>query len=195
MLKKINFFHFQFSASQFTWQIWQTNNSIKSNKPNRIMNKAFDVTEARTHGPGRSVPMFKSRVWRPLGYPGAPGLYCYRPNETFFNIVGVVKLILVFGIYINDHFDLKISSRPRTFRCCLIWFTLEVCHGARMSISTRFLTSLKWQTSWASIWSWSPAPSCCWRWCIFTFLSCSSNNDPMEAGQSNQDISIQRAFL
>ena len=37
------------------WQIWQTNNSV--------------VTEARTHVPGRSVLMFKSRVWRPLGYP------------------------------------------------------------------------------------------------------------------------------
>ena len=37
---KINFFYFQFSASQFTWQIWQTNNSIESNKSNRIMNKA-----------------------------------------------------------------------------------------------------------------------------------------------------------
>ena len=37
---KKNFFYFQFSASQFTWQIWQTNNSIESNKSNRIMNKA-----------------------------------------------------------------------------------------------------------------------------------------------------------
>ena len=34
--------------------------------------KEFAVTKARTHGPGRSVPMYKSWVWRPLGYPGAP---------------------------------------------------------------------------------------------------------------------------
>ena len=38
---KINFFCFQFSVSPFTWQIWQTNNSIESYKPNRIMNKAL----------------------------------------------------------------------------------------------------------------------------------------------------------
>ena len=37
----INFFYFQFYVSQFTWQIWRTNNSYKSNKPNRIMNKAL----------------------------------------------------------------------------------------------------------------------------------------------------------
>ena len=36
---EINFVYFQFSVSQFTWQIWQTNNSFKSNKPNRIMKK------------------------------------------------------------------------------------------------------------------------------------------------------------
>ena len=34
--------------------------------------KEFDVTEARTHSPGRSILMFKSWVWRPIGYPGAP---------------------------------------------------------------------------------------------------------------------------
>ena len=37
---KINLIYFQFSVSQFAWQIWQTNNSIKSYKPNRIMKKA-----------------------------------------------------------------------------------------------------------------------------------------------------------
>ena len=40
-IEKINFFYFQFSVSQFTWQIWQTNNSIKRNKPNRIMNNVL----------------------------------------------------------------------------------------------------------------------------------------------------------
>ena len=30
---KNQFLFFQFSVSQFTWQIWLTNNSIKSNKP------------------------------------------------------------------------------------------------------------------------------------------------------------------
>ena len=33
--------YFQFSVSQFTWQIWQTNNSFESNKPNRIMKKVY----------------------------------------------------------------------------------------------------------------------------------------------------------
>ena len=37
---KINLVYFQFSDSQFSWQIWQTNNGIKSNKPNRIKEKA-----------------------------------------------------------------------------------------------------------------------------------------------------------
>ena len=35
---KIIFFYFQFSVSQFTWQIWKTNKSFKSN---RIMKKAY----------------------------------------------------------------------------------------------------------------------------------------------------------
>ena len=35
------FFYFQFSVSQFTWQIWQTKNSIETNKPNIIMKKAL----------------------------------------------------------------------------------------------------------------------------------------------------------
>ena len=34
---QINFFYFQFSISQLTWQICQNNNNIVSNKPNRIM--------------------------------------------------------------------------------------------------------------------------------------------------------------
>ena len=34
--------------------------------------KEFVVTEEQTHGPGHSLPMFQSRVQRPLGYPGAP---------------------------------------------------------------------------------------------------------------------------
>ena len=29
-------------------------------------------TKAQTHGPGRSILMFKSQVQRPLDYPGAP---------------------------------------------------------------------------------------------------------------------------
>ena len=55
--------------------------SIRSNKSNRnheIMcrccawvQKRVVITEAQTHGPGRSIPMFKSQVQRPLGYPGA----------------------------------------------------------------------------------------------------------------------------
>ena len=35
-----NFVYLKLSVSQFTWHIWQTNNSIKSKKPNRIMKKA-----------------------------------------------------------------------------------------------------------------------------------------------------------
>ena len=38
---KINFVYFQFSVSQFTWQLWQTNNSVKSNRPNKIMKKGL----------------------------------------------------------------------------------------------------------------------------------------------------------
>ena len=38
---KNNFIYLQFSVSQFTWQIWQTNNSIKSNKPHRITKKVW----------------------------------------------------------------------------------------------------------------------------------------------------------
>ena len=34
-------------------------------------------TKAQTHGPGRSIPMFKSQVQRPLDYPGAPPTYFY----------------------------------------------------------------------------------------------------------------------
>ena len=54
------------------------------------MNKAFDVTEARTHGPGRSVPMFKSRVWRPLGYPGAPN---FKHNYRVENNVPIALIL------------------------------------------------------------------------------------------------------
>ena len=43
MIIKRTFFkkmvYLKFSTSQFTWQIWQTNNSIKSNQPHRIMKK------------------------------------------------------------------------------------------------------------------------------------------------------------
>ena len=33
--------------------------------------KRVVITKVRVHGPGRSIPMFKSQVQRPLGYPGA----------------------------------------------------------------------------------------------------------------------------
>ena len=56
------YFFSLFSVSQFTWQIWQTNNSIKSNKPNKVMKKVvlesekeFFITEAWTHGPGHGA--------------------------------------------------------------------------------------------------------------------------------------------
>ena len=60
--------------------------------------KEFDITEARTHGPGRSIPMFKSRVWRPLGYPGAPlQIVKYKiehivhPSDAF-NILALLQI-------------------------------------------------------------------------------------------------------
>ena len=59
--QKINFFYFQFSVSQFTWQIWHTNNSIKSNKLNRIMRKcrccAWVWKKISRHWGSNSQPM------------------------------------------------------------------------------------------------------------------------------------------
>ena len=36
-----------------------------------LRRKRIVVTKDRPHGPGHSIPMFKSWVWRPLGYPSA----------------------------------------------------------------------------------------------------------------------------
>ena len=37
----LKFVYFPFSFLQSTWQMWQTNNSIESNKPSRFMKKAW----------------------------------------------------------------------------------------------------------------------------------------------------------
>ena len=67
---KINFIYFQFSVSQFTRQICQTN-QIKQTESWKSVdvvlgpNKGFVVTDQGANSPAMAVQ-------RPLGYPGAP---------------------------------------------------------------------------------------------------------------------------
>ena len=49
--------------------------------------KAFDLTEMQTHGPGHGIPMFKSLEKRPMGYAGAPFLSCTYLNLEWTKIL------------------------------------------------------------------------------------------------------------
>ena len=80
----LNFFvYFQFSVSQITWQIWQTNNHIKSTKPNRISidvvlgsEKEFVITKAQTLSPGHcAVYQWSEPSVIPVSYSGAPASF------------------------------------------------------------------------------------------------------------------------
>ena len=85
----IFFVYFQFSVSQFTWQIWNTNNSIKKIKQIESwrkhrccawVQKELVFTEAQTHSPGHGTVYGCSEPSvTPLSYPVAPS----KPAVTF----------------------------------------------------------------------------------------------------------------
>ena len=93
---QIKFDYFKFSVSQFTWQIWQTINSIKSNKPNRIeesidvlgSEKVFVIIKARTHSPGHCTAYWSSEPSViPFSKPGTP-----TAQLSYFSVSAIFKV-------------------------------------------------------------------------------------------------------
>ena len=81
---------FSIFFSQFTWQNWNTNNSIKYNHEESIdgSKKEFVVTETQTHGPGHgTVYKCSEPSVILLSYPGAPFLSNYYVIGKIVNLL------------------------------------------------------------------------------------------------------------